>query len=299
MDDASQRLYATAFFDDQDAGSGPVHSSPNIGPMSAAIHNINARHLHDISNTVPDDRQFLRSWRRQIQECLAQQNSRMIRFALSDVSGSVSGPPTDSDFHRRATDVLTKYSRPTWNFASSTRELSLPTAMDTAVEEITRELGMSPSALRDVQKRAIRMYVAAASGVCAAEGRLEEKLKRLETVVGRVNELMFLEPTGALEELAGPTAAYLDSVLGKINIEGDYKEMMDAYKRFVTLKGIVSLSQFQKSAAPTCTICMTKEVAQVVTPCGHTYCEECCRSQVTACYICRVQIRDKVRLYFS
>jgi hypothetical protein len=295
MDDASQRLYATAFFDDQDAGSGPVHSSPNLGPMSAAIHNINARHLHDISNTAPDDRQFLRSWRRQIQECLSQQNSRMIRFLLSDVSGAVA----ESDVHRRATEVLTKYSRPTWNFGASTRELTLPTATDTAVEDITRDLGMSPLALRDVQKRAIRMYVSAASGVCAAEGRLEEKLKRLETVVGRVNDLMFLEPTGALEELAGPTAAYLDSVLGKISIEADYKEMMEAYKRFTVLKSIVSLSQFQKPAAPTCTICMTKELAQVVIPCGHTYCDECCRSQVTACYICRVQIRDKVRLYFS
>jgi hypothetical protein len=135
--------------------------------------------------------------------------------------------------------------------------------------------------------------------VCAAEGRIEEKLRRLETVVGRVNELLFLEPTAELEAMAGPTRAYLDSVLAKVSLEEDYHALMEAYQRFATLKGLVGLSQFQRPAAPTCSICMTKEITQAVTPCGHTFCEDCCRTQMTSCYICRVQIRDKVRLFFS
>jgi len=269
--------------------------------MTAAIHNISARHLHDIATTLPDDRQFLRSWRKQLQDCLQQQHARMVRFLLAspDVSGSGVPEPSDSEVVRRCHDVLTKYSRPTWNFASSVRDLSLPTSTDTAAEEVARELGIAPTALRDIQRRAIRLYVSAATAVCAAEGRLEEKLRRLETVVGRINDMMFLEPTAELEGLAGPAREYLDSVLERVAIEEDYRAMIAAYRRFAVLRSVVSVAQFQRQTAPTCTICMAKEVSHAVAPCGHTFCEDCCRPQMTSCYICRVQIRDKVRLFFS
>jgi hypothetical protein len=264
--------------------------------MTGALHNITARHLHDISTAIPDDRQFLRSWRRQLQDCINQQNARVIRFLLAEgASTDLSG----TELVRRCTDVLSKYSRPTWNFASSTRDLSLPTASDTAVTDLTAELGMSPTDLRDAQRRAIRLYVSAAAGVTAAEGRLEDKLRRLETVMGRINDLMFLEPTADLESLAAPTRAYLDSILDRISLEEDYEELTEQYKRFAVLKSLVSLNGFQQTAAPTCTICMTKEVTQAVTPCGHTFCDDCCRTQMTACYICRAQIRDRLRLFFS
>ena len=287
---------AAATFGEQDAGSGPVHASPNLGPMTAAIHNISARHLHDIGTAIPDDRQFLRSWRRQLQECMNQQNARVIRFLLSDPSGA---SLAESDVTRRCQDVLAKYSKSTWSFTSSTRDLSLPTTATEVQSEIERELGVSPTALHDGLRRAVRLYVNTAAQLCSAESRLEDKLKRLEAIVGRVNDLMFMEPTPELADLAGPAREYLDSVIDKISIDVEYREMTEQYKKFSVLKGLVSLGSFQRPSAPTCTICMTKEVSQVVTPCGHTFCDDCCRTQMTACYICRVQIRDKVRLYFS
>jgi hypothetical protein len=195
--------------------------------------------------------------------------------------------------------VLNKYSKSTWSFTSSTRDLSLPTSTTDSIAWVEAEVGISPTALREYLRKAVRLYANTAQGLAAAEGRLEEKLKRLETIVGRVNDLMFMEPTAALETMAEPTRLYLDSILGKISIEDDYREVVEQYKRFTALKGVVSLATFQRPANPTCTICMTKEVSQAVTPCGHTFCEECCRNQMTACYICRVQIRDKIRLFFS
>jgi len=292
-----ERSLASIGFEEYDAGSGPVQTSPSVGPMTAAIHNISARNLHDIGTAIPDERKFLRMWRGQLQDCLNQQHARMIRFLLADASGGAD--ISNSDVYRRCCDVLTKYSKPTWNFASSVRDLSLATDVSGTETELDRELGVAVDTLREAQRRAVRLYVASAQRVCAAEGRIEEKLRRLETVVGRVNELLFLEPTAELEAMAGPTRAYLDSVLAKVSLEEDYHALMEAYQRFATLKGLVGLSQFQRPAAPTCSICMTKEITQAVTPCGHTFCEDCCRTQMTSCYICRVQIRDKVRLFFS
>ena len=287
------RTLAAASFEDQDAGCGPVHASPNLGPMTAAIHNISTRHLHDVGTAVPDDRQFLRSWRRTLQDCLNQHNGRMIQFLLADASGEL------NDITRRCTDILAKYSKATWSFSSSTRDLVLPTDSTDATAWIEREIGVSPAAMRDQMRKTIRLYANTAQSMCTAEMRLEEKLTRLEAIVGRINDLMFLEPTSGLEQLASPTRAYLDSVIEKISIDADYKELVEQYKRFSLLKGIVSLGTFQKTTAPACAICMNREVNHAVIPCGHTFCEECCRTQMTACYICRVQIRDKVRLYFS
>ena len=289
------RLFAAATFEDQDAGSGPVHSSPNIGPMSAAIHNISTRNLHDINVALPDDRQFLRSWRRNLQECITQQNARIVQFLMADASGDIQS----AEVVRRCTDILSKYSKPTWNFASSTRDLSLPSSTTDAAAAIEQELGISPAVLREYMRKAIRLYANAASALSSAELHLEEKLKRLETLVGRINDLMFLEPTAELEQMTEPARAYLDSVLSKISIDAEYKELVEQYKRFAVLKGVVNVGTFQKQSAPTCTICMTKEICQAVTPCGHTFCEECCQKQLTACYICRVQIRDKLRLFFN
>lgn len=287
------RLLAAINFEEEDAGSGPVHASPNLGPMSAAVHNIVARNLHDIGTSLPDDRQFLRSWRRQLQDCLNQQNARVLRFLLTDASGA------EAEITRRCQEVLNKYSKSTWSFTSSTRDLSLPTGIGEDPAALERELGISPTVLHDAMRRAVRLYVAAASGLVSAELRLEEKLKRLETVVGRINDLMFMEPTADLTSLEGPARAYLDSVLNKITIDTEYRELTEQYRRFVQLKGIVGLGNFQRGPAPTCSICMTREVTQAMTPCGHTFCEECCRTQMTACYICRVQIRDRLKLYFS
>ena len=286
---------ASAAFGDQDAGSGQVQTSPNLGPMTGAIHNISTRHLHDISTGVPDDRQFLRSWRRSIQDCLTQQNARIVKFLLTDASASL----TDAEITRHCTDVLNKYSKPTWSFTSSTRDLSLPTSLTDTQAALGQEIGIAPAALRDYMRKAIRLYATSASALCAAEMRLEEKLKRLETLVGRVNDLMFLEPTAELEEMAGPARTYLDSVLDKITIESEYRDLTEQYKRFAILKGVVTIGSVQKQTGPICTICMVKEVGHAVTPCGHTFCEDCCQKQMTACYICRVQIRDRLRLYFN
>ena len=272
--------------------TGSVQGSPNLGPMTGAIHNISARHLHEIGVTVPDDRQFLRSWRRSLNDSLNHQHARIIHFLIADVSG-------ETDVSRRCADILNKYSKPTWSFSSSIRDLALPTATADAAAWAEREIGIPVTALREYQRKTIRLYANTAAELCIAETHLEEKLKRLETVVSRVNDLMFLEPTASLEQMSGPARIYLDSVMDKIGIEEEYGAMTILYMRFALLKGLVSLSGFQKAPTPTCTICMTKEVSQAVTPCGHTFCDDCCQKQLTACYICRVQIRDKVRLYFN
>jgi hypothetical protein len=132
-----------------------------------------------------------------------------------------------------------------------------------------------------------------------AEERLEGKLKRVDATDACVRQLLELGPTPALGALTAPARAYLDSVYASADLEAEYNTLIQRYKRFAVLKGLVTLGGIQQTPAPVCTICMTKEITHATIPCGHTYCEECSRTQVTSCYICRVQVRDRVRLFFS
>lgn len=267
------------------------HVSPTLGPMKTAVNHIAERNLHDLA--PDDDRHFLKTWRRHLHDCLNQQNARVIQFLAADASGEI------DIVTRRCTDIINRYSRPSWSLTSSARDVALPVGTADAVSWVTGEIGIAPDVLREQMRKTIKAYTASTVALCAAEGRLEDKLKQLETLVGRVNDLMFLEPTAELGALAGPAKAYLDSVFDKISIEGEYRELIERHKQFMILRGLVSLGAFQKQAAPTCTICMTRGVTHATIPCGHTYCEECCTKQTTLCYMCRVQIRDRVRLFFN
>ena len=265
-------------------------------PVTTAIQNIKSRHTHDIGIAIPDERQFLKTWRRSLHELVTSQNSKLLEFLVSNGSA-------DPELSRRCSDVLAKYSKPAWSFTSSTRDLSLPVepVVDAATSWVEGEIGVEPALLREQMRKTIRLYTNTASALAAAEGRLQEKLGRLEAVAGRVNDLMFLESSPELAGLTGPAQAYLDSVYSKLNLEAEYREVMEQHARFTLLRGLVSLGGFQRNgtAAPTCTICMVREVSHAVTPCGHTFCDECCSKQLTGCFICRVQIRDRMRLYYS
>ena len=270
--------------------------SAAASPMLTAMHNITARNLHEIQIATPDDRAFLRQWRRQLQDCMTSQTTHMLQFLIADVSGS---PPLTEEVQRRCTDILNRYSRPTWSFTSSITDLRISRDMASTHADIERELGVSLDSLRETQKKATRLYVNSAIALGLAESKLEEKLKRFDAIAKRVNELMFLEPTPELEPMTVAVTAYLQSVLTKISLKEDYEEVVAQSKRFTALRSAVNLMQVQKQATPTCTICMHKEVSVAVTPCGHTFCDDCCKTQMTACYVCRLQIRDRVRLFFS
>lgn len=279
---------------DHESGS---YTSPSLTALTGALQYISTRNLHDITVTLPDDNRFLKSWRRQLQECMNQQNARLLRFLVADVSGA---ELSEAEIVRRCNDVVSRYSRPMLAAGASVRDLALDTSTAQTVAELERDLGISPFALRDGLKRAVRLYTSTAVALTTAETHLDEKLRRLEAVARRIDDLMFIEPTAQLQPLAEQVRPYLDSVYSKISIEEDYRAIIEQHKKFVLLKNIMSLGTFHRpTAAPTCRICEVKEVSRALAPCGHTFCEDCAGRQMTACYMCRVQVRDKLPLYFS
>jgi hypothetical protein len=65
------------------------------------------------------------------------------------------------------------------------------------------------------------------------------------------------------------------------------------------LKAMTSIYKDVRAATfgPICPVCMHREVETYLDPCGHTFCNSCVRS--SHCYICRVRIKNKNKLYFT
>jgi hypothetical protein len=255
--------------------------------IRATLNGVANKQLKEVTCTIPDDKQFVATWRRQLQDCIAQHEMRLVKFLLNDTATS-----TDTDITRKCTDALQRVSK-------SKGLAPVDISLSTINADIECELGISPSQLREYIRHAVRMYVNVAETLGSATCALDKKIEKLEGVMDCIGHIHGLEPTAELGLLSAPLRTYLDSILGKIDIESNYKQILESHAKFTTLKSIVSLASFQQSATPTCGICMNKDITHALTPCGHTFCEDCCAKQVTACFICRAPVRDTLQLYFN
>lgn len=68
-------------------------------------------------------------------------------------------------------------------------------------------------------------------------------------------------------------------------------------KKEIKKLGFLYSFQKNKSIGYPCPVCLSAEVTQFCDPCGHTYCNTCLRS--TYCYICRLKIEKKHKIFFS
>jgi hypothetical protein len=144
-------------------------------------------------------------------------------------------------------------------------------------------------------------YRIAGEAALTAEGVLKSRLATLDKLQGKVVALLELDPTEAYQPLMESSEAYLKTVFEKNQIGEAYGALIEAYRRFLTVRDIVVMMRAVQSNEnePLCTICLEDPVLYCVSPCGHTYCNNCIKKQLGACFMCRTPIKDKIKLFFS
>jgi hypothetical protein len=134
-----------------------------------------------------------------------------------------------------------------------------------------------------------------------AEKNLQEHMTAFEEIQKRVNTLLGLPQSDGYEALTSSMELYLKNIFQEHNIEEEYNNTIHALKKILILTdSMFAIRQMVNySNEPLCSVCFQDPVSLVSIPCGHTFCGQCGGRQITNCYICRVQVKDRIKIYFS
>jgi hypothetical protein len=144
-------------------------------------------------------------------------------------------------------------------------------------------------------------YRTAGDDVLLQQNLLKAKLDKLDRIQQRVTGLLEIDPSEKYEALMEASEAYLKKIFEDNKIEEEYNKLLAAYRRFITLRDVVSMSRalMAYESEPLCSICLSETVSYALSPCGHTLCNTCVKRQNGQCFMCRNPIKEKVKIFFS
>jgi len=144
-------------------------------------------------------------------------------------------------------------------------------------------------------------YKNAGDEVMRLEALLAQKTDILDKLQQRVPLITNLTTNESLVPLLEAFEAYMKQVFASTKIEDTYNELVAAYKKWYILREVVSVQLLSNTQAtePLCSICLVDPISHTVAPCGHTFCTSCIRRMTMSCYLCRGNVRERIKLFFT
>ena len=142
-------------------------------------------------------------------------------------------------------------------------------------------------------------YKVTAEEVLRLEAVLHEKLKTLDALHSRAPLLTSLDDHVTLAPLLEAFQLYATNIFKKSNITETYRSLFEGYKKWYLIRQILTSYQAMQIQEPRCSICLEGPVGYTVNPCGHTLCGECAAKMGSRCFLCRTEVKNKIRLYFG
>ncbi|NBP65815.1 MAG: RING-HC finger protein [Bacteroidetes bacterium] len=240
-------------------------------------------------------------WKKRLRDFLSVKNNELLDFMkLSVPSHSVLGP---------GEVLLRRFGNPQVvpNHASvRDMVMDISGGVETTILELNEQLDhfKADGNLTNYanQTRVIfESYKEAGDEVLKQQNLLRTKLDKLDRVQTRISGFLEIDANDTYGALMESVENYLKKIYEDNKIEEDYMNLIKAYRRFATLRDVVTMSRsiLSYESEPLCSICLAETVAFVITPCGHTICQTCMRRQTNQCFFCRGPIRDKIKMYFT
>jgi hypothetical protein len=269
-------------------------------PYTLAVGGMLNKHIEEIRGKAVAAMNLNTSWKRRFREFMSKKNNDLIDFLKVEV-------PLHPVFGRGEI-LLRRFGNPQCTVTHpSVRDMILDISGETCIEEVNAAMtalsGSGP--LKDLAAHITLiydLYKEAGEAAIVAQNALKVKMDKLDKLQGKLANLFEIDVNEKYEALMEANEAYLKQVFHEANIETEYKAVVDAYRRFIILRDIVLLTKTHSAAenAPLCSICVEEGVSHALTPCGHTFCQNCIRKHTSnSCFICRANVRDKIRLYFG
>jgi hypothetical protein len=263
----------------------------DLSGVSDAVHNCLQHHTNAVVNSVEDERNFLRAWRRRWRDTADTENARMFEFLRieSDISGA--------DFFTPLREIPPNSC---W-FRSNVRAVA---DISGVTEALNARLGVDYTQLRLTLHTAFNRYTYVLGQLFELEGRLNDGVSRITHLQETLNRLVLEDLSGSsytVSALQTSILEYIREVYASARFDENYIEFINLYAEWFMLRGLVLghvVAAREASSGPLCSVCTAEKINCVLLPCGHTFCNNCGQRQRNFCYICRTSVRERMRIYF-
>ena len=298
--------YASAHFQDAEDES-PMAAFLDMGghiqsaPFSIAMNSMLSKQIDEIKikTTVELNFGLPTVWKRRLRDFMVKKNTDLLDFMKVTVEHHPALGPAETLLRRFGNPQVT----PTH---PSVKDMVLDVSGVSPIDDINAALRAlstgTPLNDYEVHTRAMYdMYMHAGDDALKAQQALQRKLDKLDRIQGKISSLFDIEPNELYQPLMESTEAYIKKIYEDNQISQEYANVIAAYRRFIALRDIVSMSRalLSHESEPLCSICLDETVTYAISPCGHTLCQTCMRRQSASCFMCRSPIKDKLKLYFG
>ena len=266
-----------------------------VDSYSSILNNCISQHLNEIREKKPIQESSTVNWRKRFREFLTTKNGKLLEFLTTRLEKHpVLGP---------VENLLSKFSKET-HIGKSMKDVCLDISSNVidTIENACVERGLLPLEKYTEQTLFLmEQYKFICEKILDKEHLLKMKLTNLDSIQSKLNPLLNLNQNEHYDSLMESMEKYMNVVFEENYIESDYNEIIDEYRKFLQLRDIIKTIRTIESTEkePLCTICFDNTIQYAFTPCGHTFCNNCSRRQVLNCSVCRQQIREIVKLYFT
>jgi len=240
--------------------------------------------------------------RKKLKDLITKQNHTIFSFMIHPDKLPQIINAAEMIFKKFGHDAPSIKSNPKMNLL---KDLQLDASLNVIIGEFDTGLKRirSEGSLHDFMKQMrwiFTQYKTIGEEVLRLETTLFQKIDILDKLHHRIQMVTSLSDNDALPELLESFTKYADRIYASSMFEENYKELIEGYKKWNICRQIISVQgMMREETEPQCSICLTEPVANAIVPCGHTFCSTCSKKQNTTCYICRGQIRERIKLFFA
>lgn len=268
-------------------------------PYGNAMNAIITKHMEEIRSKTIGALGLPGGWKKRFREFMNRKNSDLMDFLKISVPSHPVMGPAEIMLRRFGNPQVHSGHPSVKEFVIDASGVDHVPAMNEAVDAARgTEKGLKAHAM--ATQFIYEQYRQAGEEILVQQEHLKAKLDTLDRIQGRLAILFEIDVNDAHPQLIESVEAYLKKVFEGNTVSVEYGSLIAAYKRFITLRDTV---QMMRSSAvesePLCSICLTDTVSYTLTPCGHTFCQNCVRRQGASCPMCRATIKERVRIYFG
>jgi len=289
----AQAHFASADFNDSDAGAGGLvveTTLVNFIKVDEAIKNLLSVTSNVIETNTDTYLNDLQAFKENLKRLCGAENLKLLEFMLKPETNNI----------KNIIELGTLLASPHFNPFS--KEFFSDLALDVSGSEFDfkKEIGSSLENLDELLMNLNRVYLQSMEDLFLADKKLNDAYSNINYNFKKIDTIMGLDVNESTGEMYASLAKYIHSSMSKFKMKDLVTEFMDARKKFIYYRTLIKSRQATApDNIPLCSICLALEISHVLLNCGHTYCGDCCKKQLSFRYICRCKIDSRMKIYLT